>query len=393
MDFQTISAIVFVALMAIAVFLTRKKLVLQKIIHPILYIILYRTQAGIKAMDRVAKKFPTFLKYFSYFGVFIGFVGMIFITFSLFQNLYNVFMVPEAASGVGIVQPFAKNIPGTFFVPFFYFIISIFVLVIIHEFSHGVMARRWGLKIKSSGLAIFGILLPILPAAFVEPDEKQLVKKPRMQQLSILAAGPFSNIVTAFIVILILLFAVNPVIDNVVEFDGVSITGFIDDMPAEASGMQIGEKIISIDDNEMLSVKNFTDYLSNKTPNEEINVKTNASSYPITLGMNPNNEEKAYLGVFVEQHTTVSPEFENKYGKITADIIMWFIGLLIWLYLLNLGIGLFNLVPLPITDGGRMMLLALQKYFKEKTAMKIWKFLSVVFILLIVLNILLGIIK
>ncbi len=393
MDFETISAIVFVALMAIAVFFTRKKLVLQKIVHPILYIILYRTQAGIKAMDKVAKKFPRFLKYFSYFGVFIGFIGMIFITFSLFQNLYNVFMVPEAASGVGIVQPFSKNIPGTFFVPFFYFIISIFTLVIIHEFSHGVMARRWGLKIKSSGLAIFGILLPILPAAFVEPDEKKLVKKPRMQQLSILAAGPFSNIVTAFIIILILFFVVNPTIDNVVEFDGVSITGFIDDMPAEKSGMNIGERIIAIDDNEMLSVKNFTKYLSNKTPGSKINVKTNVSSYSITLGKNPDNENKGYLGVFVEQHTTISPEFEKKYGRITADIIMWLIGLLIWLYLLNLGIGLFNLVPLPITDGGRMMLLALQKYFKEETAVKIWKFLSLIFILLIVLNILLGIIK
>jgi len=396
MDVQTISAIIFVALLALTVFLTRKRLVIQKIIHPILYVVLYRTQFGIKTMDKIAKKLPGFLKYLSYFGVFIGFIGMAFITVSLLQNIYHILTVPEAVSGVGLVQPFSKNIPGTFFVPFFYFIISIFVLVIVHEFSHGVMARRWGLKIKSSGIAIFGILLPILPAAFVEPDEKKMTKKPRMQQLSILAAGPFSNILLAFLIILLLLFVITPAIGNVVDYDGVKINSIYGDnksFPAEAAGIEPGELIIEMDGIEILTVANFTTYLETKEPGDSLIVKTNSSEYNITLAANPNDNSKAYLGVYVEQHTKINEEFESRYGRFSAEAIMWIIGLLIWLYMLNLGIGLFNLVPLPITDGGKMMYLALEKYFKKDTAMKLWKMLSLFFVLLIVLNILLGFIK
>ena len=80
------------------------------------------------------------------------------------------FTKPAASSGVGLVLPFKAK--GVFYVPFFYWIISIFVIAVVHEFSHGLIARANNIKVKSSGFAFLALLVPIIPAAFVEPDEK-----------------------------------------------------------------------------------------------------------------------------------------------------------------------------------------------------------------------------
>ena len=43
-------------------------------------------------------------------------------------------------------------------------------MIIIHEFSHGILARVENVKINSIGLLLFAII----PGAFVEPDEEKL---------------------------------------------------------------------------------------------------------------------------------------------------------------------------------------------------------------------------
>jgi len=85
---------------------------------------------------------------------------------------------------------------------FSYWILSIFLIAVIHEFSHGVVGRAWKLKIKSSGFAFLSILVPVIPAAFVEPDEKQTAKASARAQLGMLSAGPFSNVVFAALILL-----------------------------------------------------------------------------------------------------------------------------------------------------------------------------------------------
>jgi len=400
MDFESISAIIFILALGIFLYRYRKYVCVQKILYPVVYIIMLRTKVGIEAMDKAAQRYRRFLVYAGYTAVVVGFIGMGIIAFSLLDNLYKMLFIPAAAPGVGIVQPFSRNIPGTFFVPFFYFIISIFILVIVHEFSHGVMARVYGLKIKSSGLAVLSIIAPILPAAFVEPDEKKLVKRPYREQLSIFAAGPFANIVTAVIMLLLIGFAVNPVVAKVVDYDGVVVTGLMKDhgsmiFPAEKAGMQKGEIIREIDGISILTVENFTKSLDKKLIGETISLKTNRTGYMVKLAENPLQPEskKPYLGVFVMQKTKIKESFSSRYSKITADFILWFAGLFLWLYILNLGIGLFNLVPIPVCDGGRMLQIALMRFMSQEKADKIWKNVGVFFIALILINLVLGFVK
>ena len=57
------------------------------------------------------------------------------------------------------------------------------------------------------------------------------------------------------------------------------------------------------------------------------------------------------------------------------------------MYILNLGIGLFNLVPLGPVDGGRMVHDVLSKYLRKDLAIMVWKFISFIFLLIILISI------
>jgi membrane-associated protease RseP (regulator of RpoE activity) len=74
-------------------------------------------------------------------------------------------------------------------------------------------------------------------------------------------------------------------------------------------------------------------------------------------------------------------------------LIIWVLGLFYWLYVLNLGIGLFNLVPLGPIDGGRMLLAVLRKRYPEEKAMRIWKSVSSFFLMIILINIMFAFLR
>jgi len=385
------AAIVFIIALSIFLYSKRKKLQVQKLLFPLLYFVMYKTQFGVKAMDKVANKYQNFILKISKFIIFIGFAGMALIVFELGRSLYKIMTSPEALPGVGIVQPFFPDIPGTIFVPFFYFIISIFVIAVVHEFSHGVMARAYKCKVKSSGFAFLGIIFPIIPAAFVEPDEKQLAKRPVKQQLALFAAGPFANITLAFLILGFFAVAITPLSNNMMEVTGIEIISVLDQenqtFPAATAGVKKGEIILKMDDMQMQSSDNFTDFMESRSANDTITMITNLSTYSIVLAEHPKKPGKAYLGITAAPESRIKPSFIETYGKTIPNVLVWLIGLFYWMFLLNLGIGLFNLVPLGPIDGGRMLRTALLHFFEEKKAVKIWLFVSVIVLSSIFLNI------
>ena len=394
MDIEFISAILFVVLLAVVMIIKRKKLHVQKILFPLIYFVMYRTKIGIRFMEKTAKKFSKPLKYIGYLGIIVGFLGMLLIMVSLVLSSYNIIVNPKAPAGVGLIQPFKEGIPGTVYVPFFYFIISIFILAVVHEFSHGILAKKYGLKIKSSGFAVLGILLPILPVAFVEPDEKKLRKKPYREQLSIFAAGPFSNIVLAFIVLAVSGFLIAPMLGSAIEFNGVLVTDFVKgDYPAETSGMEKNEIIKEVDGIKMDYLTNFSNILASKKAGDIVRIKTDKKEYAIKLAENPDNKTKGYLGVYIAQNKRVKENIKEKIGEWPVYVMMWLFGLSYWLFTLNLGIGLFNLVPIGPIDGGRMLQLALRKFFRKEKADNLWKSIGMLFLFLVIINIVLAIIK
>ncbi len=343
-------------------------------------------------MDRFAKRFSKALKYISNFAIFIGFSGMLLITYALIQNVFNLLTKPGAVPGAALVLPF--EVKGAFYVPFFYWIISIFIIALVHEFAHGILARKYNIKIKSSGFAFLGIVLPIIPAAFVEPDEKELNKRPIKEQLNVFAAGPFANILLAFIILGLTILISTPISNSLIDPDGILVTGLIEgDYPAKEMGITKDEIIKNIDNIKTPYLSNFSDALKEKKPGDQITITTDKSVYITTLAENPENKNQSYLGVYVQQNTKIKPSFIEKYGKYTPTVIIWLMGLLYWLYVLNMGIGLFNLAPMGPLDGGRMLLVTLQRFFTEEKARKYWKNIGFFFLALVLINILFAFIR
>jgi len=173
---------------------------------------LYRTKVGIKLIERVSKKYKKLLNSIKYAIIALGYLLMAGIIYLLSESVYSYVKYPLVAELINAppvfpVIPYFPKIFGveSMFPPFYftYFIIAFVVVAVVHEFAHGIYARLYKIKIKSTGFAFLG---PLLAGAFVEQDEKQMGKAKKVDQMTILAAGVFANVILTIIAFLLLWF-------------------------------------------------------------------------------------------------------------------------------------------------------------------------------------------
>jgi len=391
LDFDKASAIIFAIVVAILLYFNREKIDMQKIAFPILYLILIRTKVGLNLMNKLASKYREFIKLLGYSFIGLGFFGMIYISISFFKLIFMLIKDPiETSQGVALILPFT-NVPGVGYLSFWYFIIGIFFIAVIHEFAHGVMARAHKLNVQSSGVGFFGLILPIIPIAFVEPNEKSLRKQKDVVQYSIFSAGPAINLIVALIIVLILPFVVNPFAyapfeEQITEPLGVSFPQIEETLPAYASGLEPGVIINKIDDQPVKDYKEFLGVMQSSEPNKLLTFYSNEKEYSVTPIEHPEGNAWGYIGVSVQNERDIKEEHKNLKAPY-----YWLKGLFRWLFILNFLIGMINLLPILITDGGRMLELALRKMFKDKVkAAKLFMFISTLFLLTIGVSLLLN---
>jgi membrane-associated protease RseP (regulator of RpoE activity) len=366
----------FLIALSLTILVYRKRFVFQSF-GKVLYFGMYKTKVGLKLMDKWAKKYPRILTRLCYLAIGIGFIGMAVVVFDLIKSGYQI-LTGTSTLSVGLVLPVEAK--GVFYVPFAYWIIAIAVIVVIHEFAHGLIARLHKIKVRSSGVAFLGVIIPLIPAAFVEPDEKQLRKASRFKQLSVYAAGPFANIVFGFACLGLFLLVLNPLTASMYNYEGVKVAEFMPDSPAEISGMATGEVITQIND---IEIKNTDDYLNSikgAEPGDVKEIKTNENTYSVQLTEDP-AEKDAFLGIWVTTEKTM------KNHNLFSYFIVWITDLFYWLFLLNLGVGLFNLVPIGPIDGGRMLQTVLEKIMHNKHATRVWHTVSAVVLVIILSNV------
>ncbi|NQV91064.1 site-2 protease family protein [Candidatus Woesearchaeota archaeon] len=378
---QYAAIIIFYAVIIVILIAKRKKLDIQA-----KFIILYRMKWGLKWMDKYAAKYREWVILLGYLGVGAGFVGMIFISYILVKNLWEIFTVPSASSGVALVLP-GVNVPGMGVLPFWYWIIAIFVIAIVHEFSHGIVARAHNLKVKNTGIVFFG---PII-GAFVEPDEKQIMKEKDITQYSILAAGAFSNILLAIFAILLLTFVSLPLQQAMIEPTGFTFDSYVDNnLPFENAGIEPGTIIMGVNGQETKTFNSFISEFQFYRPGEKIIIETSKGNQEVTLTNHPDNSKKPYMGIQGFKDESIPKEkFESGIGGYANSSLAWINGFLKWLFLLSLVIGLFNLLPLPIVDGGRMAQVFLHKLKGEDKGNKMYHFVGMFFLFVLVLNLIL----
>ena len=342
----------FVALMLIFLLRNKKRVQMQKMLFPLLYFVMYRTKLGLKWMDDLAKRFPRFLHHFYYVGIYICFLGMVFICWQIIKLSIDLILKPSMPPAIQLVLPIEAK--GIFYIPFSYWIISIFIIAVVHEFSHGVASRVYKIPVKSSGFAFLGIIFPVVPAAFVEPDEKRLLKTDWKKQIAVFAAGPLANIVLAFLLI-IGSFALVP-LTNVFFEKGILLASVDSEGPSFKAGLGAGDIITSLNNQKVNSLKDFRAISAKLKENEEVLVNSlkpdgTIKEHKVTLIKKDN---KVIFGIGISNTPAFNFALVNKIGSWASASFLWFLKLYELLIMLNLGIGLFNLLPIGPVDGGRM---------------------------------------
>lgn len=345
---------------------------------------MYKTKLGLVLMDKIAKVAPRLLRFLGVLSIVTGFVGMVFIFYWLIKGTYELLFVPNALPAVAPVLPGIKVVSGLPVLSFWHWIIAIFLVAVVHEFSHGIYARLYNVKIKSSGFAFLG---PIL-AAFVEPEEKQLSKAPRRVQLSVFSAGPFSNMVFAIVTLLLLNFATGPTYAQLYRGDGIEVGKLLDGYPAQQAGIEAPFIITGLNGNTTRDLGQFLGATQHFEPGQEVVLNTDKGDYALVLAENPDNKSKAFLGVAnFNVKTVFKEEIIKQYGHFWPSAFAWIHMLVFWLFIINLGVGLFNLLPLGPIDGGRMFYTALTWFSTDQHKVKkIWSLISLFCFLLIFIN-------
>lgn len=373
MGIDIIFLIIFYGLL-IAIFLIFRK---RFEMHGIL--ILYKTKLGLKLMEKFSKL--KILNYISLLSVAAAFAGMTFIFVFLVKATIELLLKPTSPPMLAPVLP-GIEIPGAPELSFWHWVISIIIVATVHEFSHGIFARKYNIPIKSSGFLFLGPLL----GAFVEPDEAEIKKKPLLHQMKVFAAGPFANIISAFIVLIFSNFAFAFAGSMVYEYDGIIVNEVIEGYPMENTGIKAPFTIKKINNNTIINLYDFINSTKELKPQNAVLIETDKGKYEIIADTSPENSSKGFIGIGKFEQKIKS---KNKTTEKLFPAYLWIELLLIWLFIINLGVGLFNLLPIAPLDGGRIFFSSMLWLTKnENKAKRITLFITLLCILFIFINLL-----
>lgn len=352
---------VFILMTGLLIYRDRRKVKLEGIVF------IRRTQKGRNFIDRTAKGHPAFWRIMGTIGVVIAVPILVLGSFFLISQAAAVATGEAGAEGgVRLLLPgpvsSPTSLPGIFVVPWWIWIIGVAVVIIPHEFMHGIMCRLDKIRIKSVGW----ILLAVIPGAFVEPDENQLKKARRSTKLKVYAAGSFANIVIAMVVLVV----ASVYFSASFSHSGVFVAT-LNNTPAADAGL--AGSITGIDNYPVRSADDVRIILEKYKPGDVVDVKTlegdmvapsfvldqadffipkpvavtnttEEKTYKITLSEHP-ERGVAYLGVSV-----LFPSM--RYAGQDFEVYRTIATLLLWIYVFNLGIGIVNILPIKPLDGG-----------------------------------------
>jgi membrane-associated protease RseP (regulator of RpoE activity) len=355
--------------------------------------LMIKTQRGRWLLDWFAKARKLF-DYSAGFGVYLTGVIMFFMSLLLVVQLYFLFQVPvESTPSPRLIL----GIPGINpIIPVGFGVIALIFAVVVHEFSHGILARVHNLRVQTMGLLFF--IVPI--GAFVEPDETELRAAPRRQRLKVFGAGPTSNLFFAIVFGMVFSMAI---MSGAAAIPGVPIQGVEQDGPAFRAGIAPGSILTDMNGQALQNASDFSDRMDSVRPGENVLLSTHtgetyqltAESCTQTYGYDyckdngrddPDNE--SVLGVrivtpppdvvqyalahpFKDWRNTLYyvglpfqalrgefplvPPYTQFYETPFDQGTFWFLAnLFYWLFWINLMLGLTNALPIVPLDGGHM---------------------------------------
>ena len=359
----TDNAIIYVLIAWVVILAIAKSLKLEKHGFTIkAYSLTYKNTQVQSVLSKMLTRTKRGIRVFADVSVIAGFLMMGFAFWFLLANISNFFVEPTEFAELTVLIP---GVTLTSASAILYFLLSIPIVLVIHEGAHGIVATLEKIKIKTGGFAIFIALF----AGFVEPDEEEFDKAKKISKLRVIGAGATSNVLFAFVLGAILL--TNPLFalilpEPFLEWfydapDGVGIISIIEGSGAEKAGLQKNDVITGIDGIPIITPVDFQK--ADLKPGDTVTVTVQRDGQllqlPVEIMPSPDDPDKGLVGIMRD-----SAFYKPVYNFIEWDpqVSMF----LLWLWMISFFIGIINMLPLPILDGGKFIYTIIEKKASER---------------------------
>lgn len=366
LDFITENSIIYVLMAWVVIVLVAKGLKLEKRGFEIkAYSLTYKNYGVQSALTKVLGRTRRGIRVFADVSVVAGFLMMGFAFWFLLNNVSNFFVQPTEFSELTVLIP---GVTLTSSASITYFLLSIPIVLVIHEGAHGIVAALEKIKIKTGGFAIFIALF----AGFVEPDEEEFNKAKKISKLRVIGAGATSNVIFSFALGAILL--TNPIFAIVVpepilgwmyeEPDGVLVLSVIEGSGAEKAGIQPNDIIFAINGIDVRTPLDFqkAEVIPGQTVNVSVLRNGQELEFPVLIMPSEDDPERGLIGIMRDNSFAYKPVYN--FIEWNNPALSMF---LLWLWMISFFIGIINMLPLPILDGGKFIHSIIDKKMSERS--------------------------
>ncbi|NOS62048.1 MAG: site-2 protease family protein [Nitrosarchaeum sp.] len=329
-----------------------------------IYSLVYKNQQVQSVLTKILGRTKRGIKVFANVSVVAGFLMMGFAFWFLLSNVSKYFVAPAEFSQLTVLIPGVTLTSGP---SILYFLLSIPIVLVIHEGAHGIVATLEKIKIKTGGFAIFIAMF----AGFVEPDEEEFNKAKKISKLRVIGAGATSNVIFALALGVILLtnpfFAMvvpEPLLSTFYDLpDGVLVLSIIPDSGAERAGLLTNDIITSINGIQILSPLDFqkTELIPGEIAKVSILRDGQTLQFPVEVIPSPEDPERGLIGIIRDNSFAYKPVLNFIEWK-DPGVSMF----LLWLWMISFFIGIINMLPLPILDGGKFIHTIIDKKISDK---------------------------
>ena len=307
--------------------------------------------------------------------------------------------------------------------PYLVAVLLFLVLIIIHEFGHFIAAKLLGVRVNEFavgfGPKLFGIkgrethykvnLIPLGGYCAMEgededsTDERAFCKKKPWRRLIIVAAGAVFNLVFGLIIVAIILAPGK-------QFASTTVAQFRDEAVSQNYGLKEGDTIIEVDGRKIFTTYDLSyAFTGVKDGTIDMTVRRKGEKVKLNNVMFKSEEEQgiSYLTVdfYVEPIEKTFGSYISQTVKTTISYcrVIWFslIDLISGKYgisamsgpvgvtvaignaakqslknilpiiaLITVNLGIFNLLPIPALDGGRILFIFFEMIFKKPVPQK-----------------------
>jgi regulator of sigma E protease len=272
-----------------------------------------------------------------------------------------------------------------------------------HEFGHFIVAKLSGARVNEFSIGfgprlfkkkygeteysfralLFGGYVALEGEDEKSSDPRAIVNKPWPVRLAVFAAGPLMNILLAFLLLFIVFFNIGSPIPQV--------KSVMEGYPAEKAGILPGDKIVMVNNTKINTWEELEKAISSNGE-RVLTIEIQRENQILQKQVKPifdKNASKVMIGIVPDYERSISLAFKTAInqtvyfskliilslvmlvtGKVSVNDIMGPVGivqavgtvaktgvinLLAFSALISVNLGLFNLLPLPALDGGRIL--------------------------------------